>query len=84
MILRSDRTEQAKQTARKRGILLSNVAKGLVVVGSDAASWYIGAHPEQAILLLGVDAQHTPPLPLVRVLQGTGQESASSLRSCIP
>ena len=63
---------------KMRGVLLGDVAKCLVVISSDAASGHVGAHPEQAILFLGVDAQHAPPLPLVGVLQGTDQGSASA------
>lgn len=48
---------------------LSNIGKIEEVLGMKAPHGHRGACPEQALLLLGVDAQHAAALPGVRVLQ---------------
>lgn len=43
--------------------LLAHIRKGIEVVREEAAGWNAGAHPAEALLLLGVDSQDIPPLP---------------------
>ena len=43
--------------------LLAHVCEGIEVVREEAASRNAGAHPAEALLLLGVDSQNVPPLP---------------------
>ena len=61
------REHNACTEGRGRASLFCDISECVEVLGGDAAGRDAGADPEQAGLLLRVDAQHVSPLPHVVV-----------------
>ena len=55
--------QSAMRGARSERSLLAGICKGIEVIREESASGHAGAHPAEALLLLGVDSQDVPPLP---------------------
>jgi len=56
------------QQVEARSSLLSDIRKSVQVVCEETSSWHAGAHPAEALLLLGVNPEDVSPLPWCVIL----------------